>query len=127
MEADTSVLVPYKGQPLASGMQAFWRVQVWDQAGAESAWSATAQWTMGLLKSDDWKGKWIGQDDTTPFQHPGSPFQLLKTAHWIWFEDSDAARNAPASARWFKAAVTIPAAVRFAMPLLFWAPMTVSN
>jgi alpha-L-rhamnosidase len=43
-----SVLVPYAGKPVAPGAAAFWKVQVWDQAGAESGWSAPAHWSRGL-------------------------------------------------------------------------------
>jgi alpha-L-rhamnosidase len=109
VDSPDSVLVPYKGKALESGMRAYWRVQVWDQAGAPSAWSAAAQWSMGLLKPGDWKGKWIGLDETGIYHHPGSPFQLLKPARWIWFDEGDPAKQGPGAQRWFQAEMNIPA------------------
>ena len=60
--SDESAHIVYRGKPLGSGARAFWRVRVWDQAGAASPWSQTAHWSMGLLNGEDWKGKWIGKD-----------------------------------------------------------------
>ena len=37
-------------------------MRVRDQAGAPSAWSEPASWSMGLLDPADWKAKWIGTD-----------------------------------------------------------------
>jgi alpha-L-rhamnosidase len=65
--SDQSAQVVYRGKPLTSGAAAFWKVQVWDQAGQPSDWSAPARWSMGLLHPQDWQAKWIGRDepDTT--------------------------------------------------------------
>ena len=52
--------VEYQGSPLASRQRAFWKVRVWDQSGAPSAWSAPASWSMGLLDRSDWSARWIG-------------------------------------------------------------------
>jgi alpha-L-rhamnosidase len=54
-----SLYVPYAGSPLASGNIYYWQVRVWDNNGKVSDWSEKAYWQMGLLKSSDWKGKWI--------------------------------------------------------------------
>ena len=101
IESSDSVLVPYKGKALASGMRAYWRVQVWDQAGQSSGWSPMAVWSMALLNPGDWKAKWIGRDETADYEYPGSPFQTLKPARWIWSE-GDASGT-----RWFKTSVNI--------------------
>jgi alpha-L-rhamnosidase len=61
--SDQSTQVVYRGKPLSSGAAAFWKVQVWDQAGQASDWSAPAQWSMGLLHPADWQAKWIGRDE----------------------------------------------------------------
>ena len=108
-ESSQSVLVPYAGKPLSSGMPVYWRVQVWDQNGVESVWSDAAEWSMGLLKQDEWKGKWIGRDETELYKHAASPFQLLSGATWLWFDEGDPAAQAPAGLRWFRARVTVPA------------------
>ncbi len=52
--------IVYEGKALASREQAFWKVRIWDQSGAPSAWSAPATWTMGLLERGDWSAQWIG-------------------------------------------------------------------
>jgi len=54
-----SVNVPYAGTLLESRKMYYWKVRVWDKDGKVSPWSKTATFEMGLLKPDDWKGKWI--------------------------------------------------------------------
>jgi alpha-L-rhamnosidase len=49
----------YEGKPLASGQRYVWEVQVWDEQGRASGWSAPAWWEMGLLSPADWRTKWI--------------------------------------------------------------------
>jgi alpha-L-rhamnosidase len=57
--SDASSGVHYAGKPLASCERVSWKVQVWDEAGKASAWSAPALWAMGLLARSDWRAKWI--------------------------------------------------------------------
>jgi alpha-L-rhamnosidase len=59
-QSDSSVLVAYKGAPLVSGEDYFWRVRVWDQTARASAWSSWARWHTGALEPGFWKAKWIG-------------------------------------------------------------------
>ena len=59
--SDKNVLVEYAGVPLKSRMVCYWKVKVWTSGGV-SEWSKPAFWSMGLLNSDDWKGKWIGYE-----------------------------------------------------------------
>jgi alpha-L-rhamnosidase len=84
VDSDQSIHVVYRGKPLKSGMQASWKVQVWDQAGLPSGWSKPAFWSMGLLKPEDWKGLWIGRDEPELLRDPHSPFRDLTKARWIW-------------------------------------------
>ena len=49
----------YAGQALGSMQHVFWKVRVRDQAGMLSAWSATADFTVGLLAASDWGAQWI--------------------------------------------------------------------
>mgnify|MGYP001351644649 CR=1 FL=1 len=51
--------IEYAGPALQSHQRCFWSVRVWDGAGAPGAWSAPAQWTMGIVKPEDWKAAWI--------------------------------------------------------------------
>lgn len=106
--SDQNVHVVYQGKPLASGQPVWWRVMVWDQDGKPSAWSETARWSMGLLRPEDWKGKWIGRDEKTYYKDPHSPFQWLRGAQWIWFDEGEPARQAPAETRRFRATLTLP-------------------
>ena len=55
-----TIQIEYKGKPLQSRQQCFWKVRVWDQNGKPSNWSQPARWTMGLLGPTDWSAKWIG-------------------------------------------------------------------
>jgi alpha-L-rhamnosidase len=71
-----SIQVAYAGKTLASAQPVWWKVQVWDNKGSASAWSAAARWSMGLLNASDWKGKWIGLDG-------GEPKPELSLGQWI--------------------------------------------
>ncbi len=57
--SDQSTQLAYAGKPLASQMQCWWKVRVWNKAGEPSEWSVPARWSMGLLDAGDWKAKWI--------------------------------------------------------------------
>ena len=58
--SDQSIHNVYDGTVLKSQMFCYWKVRVWDKENDPSNWSEPAMWSMGLLESDDWKGKWIG-------------------------------------------------------------------
>ena len=51
--------VAYEGEPLCSSQQVFWKVRAWDVQGEPCPWSETATWTMGVLRPEDWQGRWI--------------------------------------------------------------------
>ncbi len=73
-----SAQIVYKGKVLGSGVRAWWRVKVWDGTGAESAWSETADWSMGLLQTRDWKGRWIGLDEKQQPANHVLPARMLR-------------------------------------------------
>ena len=52
-EANT-VIAEYGGRPLTSGVQAWWKVRVWDQDGEPSKWSKPAFFGVGLLDEEAW-------------------------------------------------------------------------
>jgi hypothetical protein len=62
--SDQSILLPYAGEPLASHVQCFCKVRVWDEHGQVSKWSQSATWTMGVLTDSDWRASWITAPDT---------------------------------------------------------------
>ena len=55
-----TIQIAYRGKPLGSRQECFWKVRVWDQNGKASAWSKPAQFKMGLLELPDWSAEWIG-------------------------------------------------------------------
>jgi alpha-L-rhamnosidase len=100
-----STQVVYRGKALGSGVQAFWKVQVWDQDGKPSEWSAPAMWSMGLLHASDWGGHWIGHEETGLYEDPDSQYHLLKDARWIW---DSAGASAGVGHRYFRTRFSIP-------------------
>ncbi|MDL2212958.1 glycoside hydrolase family 78 protein [Bacteroides sp. OttesenSCG-928-E20] len=58
--SNQSVNVLYKGTPLQSGKEYFWKLCVADESGQWTEWSKPAFWSMGLLHQSDWKAQWIG-------------------------------------------------------------------
>jgi alpha-L-rhamnosidase len=60
--SDRQVSVSYGGPALTAGTRYHWRVRVWDQTGAVSAWSPSSWFETGLLSAADWGGAaWIGK------------------------------------------------------------------
>ncbi|MHA4809414.1 glycoside hydrolase family 78 protein [Flavitalea flava] len=57
-----SILVPFEGPLLPSRQECYWKVKVWTNTGDSSDWSQIGHWRMGLLRSSDWKARWIGYD-----------------------------------------------------------------
>ncbi|MGQ9462412.1 MAG: family 78 glycoside hydrolase catalytic domain [Candidatus Fervidibacter sp.] len=98
-------MVVYAGKPLRSGMECWWKVQVWDKDGNTSEWSEPAYWTMGLLEPSDWKGKWIGYDEPAPWEE-----RLLNFTGccWIWTTEGKPRQEAPAGTRFFRRAFSLP-------------------
>jgi len=60
VEASDSVHVLYGGSALSSRLRCYWKACVWDESGRRSDWSQPALWEMGLLRPEDWQGRWIG-------------------------------------------------------------------
>ena len=59
VESDGQLHLPYRGRPLRTAEQVFWKVRVWDGGGRTSAWSAPATWTTAALVPADRRGRWI--------------------------------------------------------------------
>ena len=80
-----TVDVLYGGQPLVSGQALYWQVRVYDASNNVSAWSSPAQWSMGLLSTNDWTAQWIGYDaayNLSPQQAASNA--LFNTANLSW-------------------------------------------
>jgi alpha-L-rhamnosidase len=78
--ARESVDIAYGGEPLRSGQEAYWQVQVTDGNARASAWSAPARFSLGLLHPEDWSAQWIGFDG--PLAGQSTPFG---SAAWLGF------------------------------------------
>ena len=75
VNSNDMVHVPYAGRQLGSSQRVFWKTRAWDKDGVPSAWSSPAEWTMGILKPEDWGGaKWIGA------RHQYVPLGMMITA-----------------------------------------------
>ena len=61
-----SAQIVYDGVPLRSRARCYWRVRIRDRDGRLSAWSAPTYWTLGLLRTEDWKARWIGAPGPWP-------------------------------------------------------------
>jgi hypothetical protein len=73
--SDETLNIPYAGQALVSNQRCFWQVQTRDRAGVWSKAAASAEWTMGLLKAEDWQAGWIAAPN--PALVPG-PLPLFR-------------------------------------------------
>jgi len=57
--SDKMAYIKYEGKLLQSSQKCWWKVRVWDNNGNASVWSSAATWTMGVLKDEEWKAKWV--------------------------------------------------------------------
>lgn len=64
----------YEGPALASFKKYYWRVKVYDKNSIASGWSSIATFEMGILQSDDWLAKWIG-DGSKQFERDEDFYQ----------------------------------------------------
>src|ERR1700731_2451382 len=78
---DQTFGIVYAGKSLVSNQACVWKVRVWNQAGDASAWSKPAAWSVGLLKTEQWRGDWIGYDKHRATPVADAPFDGAK---WIW-------------------------------------------
>ena len=104
--SDQSVQVAYAGKALVSDQQCFWKVKAWNAKDEASAWSDTAHWSTGLLKQEDWQGKWIGFDGGET--ESGLVYPDIAKASWIWFPGANPAASAPAGNCWFRTMLVVP-------------------
>ena len=80
VESGDSVRVRYAGEQLASRQQVRWMVEVTvtdEEGNAETAVSEEASFEMGLLREEDWEGKWIEPEETVDI-HARKPAVLLR-------------------------------------------------
>ncbi|MHC4672883.1 MAG: family 78 glycoside hydrolase catalytic domain [Planctomycetota bacterium] len=80
--SDRSTFVVYGGAAMVSGQRGWWKVRVWDEKDEASEFSEPAFWELGLLKPEDWRGKWIG---ARPRRENALAEKYLRGVWWIWF------------------------------------------
>lgn len=62
-ESAQSIMIPYSGPVLATGIDYYWKVKVTDNHGNVSEWSKPAHFTTALDPSTDWNNaQWIALD-----------------------------------------------------------------
>ncbi len=77
VESPESIDIVYRGKPLASNEECFWKVRTWDADGHPSAWSRAGKWEMGLLSPGDWgDSRWIGNGQEGPAPYLRRTFNL---------------------------------------------------
>ena len=83
-----SVGIVYSGPALQSRKRYYWKLRVWDANGRMSESGEEAWWEMGLLRSTDWKAKWI---------HWTNPDDQADRAaiRWIWESGQDPLATVP--------------------------------
>jgi alpha-L-rhamnosidase len=77
--SDESVLVDYEGPDLKSCQRYYWQVRVWDNKRRASKWSEPSYWETGLLKTENWKAKWIETEGDTNRYSPSPHFRKVFT------------------------------------------------
>lgn len=74
--SDETLHIEYAGEPLASGIQCWWKLRIRTTAlgstEQECAWSMPALFSIGLLDETDWQAQWI----TTPEFLPNTPVHI---------------------------------------------------
>jgi alpha-L-rhamnosidase len=71
--------IPYAGSPLESFTRYYWRVKLWDERGAEWAWSDAAWFETAMMARDDWKAPWVSpREDAAACHYVRREIRCLK-------------------------------------------------
>ncbi|MBM3289690.1 MAG: alfa-L-rhamnosidase, partial [Candidatus Hydrogenedentes bacterium] len=73
--------IEYAGAPPAPGAECWWKVRVWDAAGAASPWSDRATWRTGLRENGNWSAQWIAWPDEVTERQPPIVFRGVFATH----------------------------------------------
>lgn len=96
--------IEYAGKPLVSHQYCYWKVRVWDAADQPTAWTEPEVWSIGLLKPEDWKAEWIGNDARRTGLGGEADFGSAK---WIWYA-ADPRPQTPVGTREFQRDFSLP-------------------
>lgn len=64
IKSSEQIAVNYNGKALNTSNVVYWKVKIWTQKEGEQEWSSPAYFSMGLLNTSDWKGKFISFNPT---------------------------------------------------------------
>ena len=76
-------LLPWGGSPLESRDSISWTVQLWDENNAAGEVSEPATFELGLLKSIDWKAKWIAGNYSGRNQLICSGYRIVNLRYYL--------------------------------------------
>src|SRR5690554_123329 len=97
--SDKMQLIKFEGNSLQSDHTYYWKVEVKDESGNESALSKTDQWSTGLFSNDEWTADWIGTGESYNPAEGGNKMQDP------WFRKSIELEKKPSRATLFVASV----------------------
>jgi alpha-L-rhamnosidase len=100
VDSSDSVGVVYRGPVLESRKRYYWKVRVWDGERQVSESVESVWWETGLLKSSDWKAKWIRWNNTVDEAD-------RKAMRWISVRGQDPLAVEPKTAATFRLRVTL--------------------
>ncbi|WP_248910375.1 alpha-L-rhamnosidase [Halocatena marina] len=100
VRSNRTTAIVYNGSPLEPETAYVWKVQIWTEKGASSAWSAVHSFTTALANSDSaWEGRWITYDPIPRGQERGhSP--LLRTEFTLENKQIESARAHVSTIGW---------------------------
>ncbi len=93
VEGEDNYDVVYEGTELKSRTKYYWSVQVWDEDGRETGWSEVSFFETGIMSQEEWKGEWIGINDTD---------MDFSGANWIWRRDGADFAGTPEGTQYFR-------------------------
>ncbi len=106
VDSSKCCLIPYGGSTLSSGVECWWKVRVWDEAGRPSRWSEHGRWSMGPLNRGDWKARWIGYE-APPRRAPRDPLTFWGSK-WIWYPEGEPRESVPPGACYLRRELDLP-------------------
>ncbi|TWT91074.1 Bacterial alpha-L-rhamnosidase [Pseudobythopirellula maris] len=101
VDSGDSLLIPYAGKPLATHQACHWKVRAWDAAGEPSPWSEPGEFSMGVMKGEDWQAEWIGLDVPKRVEY-------LEGPSWIWLPGGEPTKAAEPGERYFRREIDVP-------------------
>jgi len=82
VESGRTSQIIYPGPSLKAGQTCFWKIRIWDGTGGLSGWSSPARWSVGPLKVNDWKAKFISFHDGSPVHKSREELYLPPARHY---------------------------------------------